>query len=66
MSVQQIHCPHCRADFIDSRAEWKQADMARCPKCGEQVAVQPAAASTTSGTHAMHVEPAAVAPIDED
>lgn len=68
MPVLQIHCPHCQADFVDSRAEWKEADAAQCPKCGEQIAARPAVASTTvrSGPHVLHVEPLAPAPLDDE
>lgn len=68
MPVLQIHCPRCQADFVDSRAEWKESDAAQCPKCGEQIAVRPVVSSTTTGpggTHALHVEPLVPAPLDD-
>lgn len=63
MSVVQIRCPHCRSDFIDSRADWKDEDVARCPRCGENVALRRIEVQTVDGS-AVHVEPAGAVPIN--
>lgn len=66
MPVVQIRCPHCRAEFVDSRADWKTEDVARCPKCGADVAAHLIEVDAKEGgtrVRSVHAEPTVAMPL---
>lgn len=67
MPVARIHCPHCQGEFIDSRTDWKVDDVARCPKCGADVAAHLVEVESPADEHGrvVHAEPTVAAPLDK-
>lgn len=63
-SVVEIRCPQCQSDFVDSRAGWKEEDIARCPKCGENVLVHRIEVESVENGHAVHAHPIVATPLD--
>ncbi|MBO9664089.1 hypothetical protein [Dokdonella sp.] len=63
-SVVEIRCPQCQSDFVDSRADWKEEDVARCPKCGTNVAVRGSEIESAGNGHVVHAQPTVPTPTD--
>lgn len=66
MPVVQMRCPHCQGEFVDSRADWKDEDVARCPKCGANVATHMIEVEAATDEHGrvVHAGPIVATPLD--